>query len=74
MGGLAFLGPIHGVFPIGPNGIQAFDTLDPLPPNTFQTAQSYNYTVSLQGVSSMNFIANMTIQHRLSRARSPETI
>jgi hypothetical protein len=52
LGGISFLGPIHGVFPIGPNGIQAFNTLESFPENILQTALSYNYTVELQGVSS----------------------
>jgi hypothetical protein len=52
LGGVSFQGPIHGVFPIGPNGIPGFDTLQTLPQHIFQSAPWYNYTVDLQGISS----------------------
>jgi hypothetical protein len=52
LGGMHFYGPIHGVFPVGPNGIPSFDTLDSFPTDTFKNALSYNYSLDLQGISS----------------------
>jgi hypothetical protein len=47
---MRFLGPIRGVLPVGPNGIPAFNTLHNPPGETYQTALSYNYTISQQGI------------------------
>ena len=54
-GGLHFLGPIHGILPIGPNGVPAFDSLE----NSSFTnllrenaVLSYNYTLDHQGLRS----------------------
>ena len=53
MGGLHILGSTRGMLPIGPNGIPAFDTLQPSP-FTKSAANSllpYNYSLDLQGIS-----------------------
>ena len=52
--GLHFLGSIRGVLPIGPNGVPAFDTLNPSPlANTEAKGGiiSYNYTLAHQGLA-----------------------
>ena len=60
---LHFLGPPHGVLPIGPNGFHGFGTLSPplmstLWPSTLSDAEtnaailSYNYTLNHQGLTS----------------------
>ena len=52
--GLHFLGSIRGVLPLGPNGVAAFDTLDP---NSLEDSDilsrvlSYNYTLDHQGIT-----------------------
>ena len=53
--GLHFLGSIRGVLPMGPNGVPAFDTLDPSPlsnPKTMAGVASYVYTLNHQGLTS----------------------
>jgi hypothetical protein len=47
---MRFLGPIRGVFPIGPNGIPAFNTLQNIPGNV-DPSLGYNYTLELQGIT-----------------------
>jgi hypothetical protein len=56
---LHFLGPIRGVLPIGPNGVPAFNTLQPSPFDTNAAAMiSYNYTLDHQG-----FASNVSCQY-----------
>jgi hypothetical protein len=53
--GLHFLGSIRGVLPIGPNGVPAFNTLDPSPLSDTEKMAgmiSYNYTLNHQGLDS----------------------
>ena len=53
--GLHFLGSIRGVLPIGPNGVPAFNTLQPSPfdnPKIVAAMTSYNYTLDHQGLTS----------------------
>jgi hypothetical protein len=51
--GMHFLGPIRGVLPIGPNGVPAFNMLQPSPFDTNAAAMiSYNYTLNHQGFAS----------------------
>ena len=53
--GLHFLGSIRGVLPIGPDGVPAFNTLQPSPfdnPKIVAAMTSYNYTLNHQGLSS----------------------
>jgi hypothetical protein len=62
-GGLHFVGSITGLLPIGPNGIPAFNTLDPPSNAYFSDAAlalppTYDYTLDLQGVSN-----NVTCAH-----------
>jgi hypothetical protein len=48
-GGLRFFGPLRGVVPLGPDGINIFDTHSYFPSSD---THSYNYTVELQGLLS----------------------
>jgi hypothetical protein len=50
--GLHFLGPIRGVLPIGPNGVPAFNSLQPSPLDQTSGMISYNYTLDHQGLAS----------------------
>jgi len=61
LGGVQFLGPIRGVLPIGPKGISAFDTLEPIRGSGFNTATLDSYTLNQQGVS-----ANVSCQYDTS--------
>lgn len=52
---LRFLGPTGGVVPIGPNGLQVLNTLQPSPlsdAHTNAAIHSYNYTLNHQGLAS----------------------
>jgi len=44
-------GSIRGVLPIGPDGVPAFDTLEPSPLSNSEMIISYNYTLDHQGIA-----------------------
>jgi len=44
-------GSIRGVLPIGPDGVLAFDTLEPSPLSNSEIIISYNYTLDHQGIA-----------------------
>jgi hypothetical protein len=49
LNGMRFLGPMRGVFPIGPDGISNFNTLQSVSPS--ETQLGYNYSLELQGIT-----------------------
>ena len=76
--GLHFLGSIRGVLPLGPDGVAAFDTLDP---NSLEDSDilsrvlSYNYTLNHQGMraeSSCEYSQSSPIKY--SYSSSNETL
>ena len=42
---------IRGILPIGPDGVPAFDTLEPSPLSNSEIITSYNYTLDHQGIA-----------------------
>ena len=67
-----FVGSIRGVLPVGPNGLSAFNTLNPSPlsdPRILAEVSSYDYTLDQQGLAfnvSCSYQPTSPIQYRAS--------
>jgi len=75
---LHFLGPLHGVLPIGPNGIHGLGILQPSPLSDAETNAailSYNYTLKHQGLAtSINCIYDTQSPIRFSAVPHDTTL